>query len=74
MRNFYTGRETLMYIMAVGIAAPKPDIDTKANKKRSPGHHLLILINILKQKSINFIDFEPCFFNRKQARKILENQ
>ena len=39
-----------------------------------PGHHLLILINILKQKSIFFIDFEPGFFNRKPARKFVENQ
>ena len=39
-----------------------------------PGHHLLILINILKQKSIIFIDFEPGFFNRKPARKCVENQ
>ena len=31
------------------------------------------LINILKQKSIFFIDFEPGFFNRKPARKFVEN-
>jgi len=34
----------------------------------------LILINILKQKSMIFIDFEPGFFNRKPARKFVENQ
>ena len=39
-----------------------------------PGHHLLSLINILKQKSIIFIDLEPGFFNRKPARKFVENQ